>query len=239
MKIIAIDTATEACSAALYLDGLYTGQFKIAPRQHTQLILQMIDDLLRQAGIKIADLDALAFGRGPGSFTGVRIATGIVQGLAFANDLPVIPVSTLASIAQFACNKHQQKNIIAGIDARMGEMYWGCYRQSENGLMILDGVEQVTPASEVSVPDSQVKWLGAGTAWQSYSEELERCLSTQISEIHSGYLPTSSSIAQLAVYEYEQGRVLEASQALPVYLRNNVAKKSARGVFKRTSKAPT
>ncbi len=236
MKILAIDTATEACSAALYIDGDISEQFKIAPRQHTQLILGMINELLHQADIQIANLDALAFGRGPGSFTGVRIATGIVQGLAFANELPVIPVSTLASIAQHAHNKHPYKNIIAGIDARMGEMYWGCYKLSDNGLMAVQGIEQVTPASAVVIPDSSVKWLAAGTAWQSYAEELALCLSAQmsgqisigISEIHPDYLPSASTIAQLAVDEYKQGRAVEACQALPVYLRNNVAKKSAK-----------
>jgi len=132
MKILAVDTATQACSAALFIDGETTAEFRLAPREHTQLILPMVESLLQQAAIKIADLDALAFGRGPGSFTGVRIATGIVQGLAFAHNLPVLAISTLASIAQLAGDEHQHNNVLAGIDARMGEIYWGCYQRADN-----------------------------------------------------------------------------------------------------------
>ncbi|MGB5456905.1 MAG: tRNA (adenosine(37)-N6)-threonylcarbamoyltransferase complex dimerization subunit type 1 TsaB, partial [Gammaproteobacteria bacterium] len=100
MKILAVDTATEACSAALYLDGEIHQQFRVAPREHSHIILPMIDQLLSDSGIRVSDLDVLAFGRGPGSFMGVRIAAGVAQGIAFAWDLPVVPISTLAAIAQ-------------------------------------------------------------------------------------------------------------------------------------------
>ena len=230
MKILAVDTATEACSAALYIDGDLIEQFQIAPREHTKLILQMIEILLQQADINISDLNALAFGRGPGSFTGVRIATGIVQGLAFANDLPVLPVSTLASIAQLAYDDHQQKNIVAGIDARMGGMYWGCYRLADNGLMVLHGNEQVSPPDSVVLSDMTIDWVGAGSAWSRYSEELKNSLAAHIISSYADYLPHSRTIAQLAVFDYEQGRMIEASQALPVYLRDDVAKKAVKNI---------
>ena len=99
LKILAVDTATEASSAALYIDGDIKQDFQLAPREHTRLILKQAEGLLTEAGIRVSDLDALASGRGPGSFTGVRIATGVVQGMAFGADIPVVPVSTLASIA--------------------------------------------------------------------------------------------------------------------------------------------
>ncbi len=225
-KILAIDTATEACSAALYIDGVITQKYQLAPREHTQLILKMIEDLLADAKLKVSDLDALAFGRGPGSFTGVRITTGVVQGLAFASDVPVIPVSTLASIAQLAYENHQQKFVLAGIDARMGEMYWGCYQLDENNLMVLSGEEKVSPAQAVSVDEkSPARWCGVGSAWESYAEQLDTQLGEQVSDIYADYFPRASTIVQLAVGAFQRGEVVEAAQAQPVYLRNDVAKK--------------
>ena len=124
MKLLALDTATEACSAALYIDGEIKQEYQLAPREHTRLILAMVESLLVEAGITIKQLDALAFGRGPGSFTGVRIATGAVQGMAYGADLPVVPVSTLASIAQSVHDEHQAESVLTAIDARMQAVYW-------------------------------------------------------------------------------------------------------------------
>ncbi|VAW71749.1 tRNA threonylcarbamoyladenosine biosynthesis protein TsaB [hydrothermal vent metagenome] len=230
MKILAVDTATEACSAALRIEGETISEFQLAPGAHTQLILQMVERLLQQADIKIAALDALAFGRGPGSFTGVRIATGIVQGLAFASDLGVIPISTLAAIAQRASEEHAHKNVLAGIDARMGEVYWGCYQQADNGLVTLQGTEQVSRPEALEISDPQIDWLGAGSAWGSYAEPLQLKLKPQVSRYDAHCLPSAVHIVQLAQYQYQQGRCVEAAQALPVYLRNDVAKKSTKKV---------
>jgi len=226
MKILAIDTSTEACSAALNIDGVITEQYQLAPREHTRLILKMIETLLDEAGLEITDLDALAFGRGPGSFTGVRIAAGIVQGLAFASDLPVVPISTLASIAQLAFENHQRTHVLAGIDARMGEMYWACYHLDDNQLMALAGEEKVSSAQAVSVASElSTQWSGAGSAWQSYSGQLKDSLGEQITHIYTDYFPHSASIAKLAAQAFLRGEAVDASQALPVYLRNDVAKK--------------
>ncbi len=228
MKILAIDTATEACSAALIIDGEINYQYQLAPREHTSLILQMIETLLQQADIKINNLDALAFARGPGSFTGVRIATGIIQGLAFASDLPVIPISTLASIAQLTYDNHQHEYVLAGIDARMNEMYWACYQLAKNKLMIPVSEEQVSAAQNVTIrAEISTHWCGAGSAWDSYSAILQTNLSNQIKHVYADYFPHSTSIAKLAAYAFEQGLSVPASQALPVYLRNNVAKKKS------------
>lgn len=222
MKILAIDTATEACSAALYVEGVITEQYQLAPREHTQLILKMIETLLKDAGLKVADLDALAFGRGPGSFTGVRIATGVVQGLAFAADLPVIPISTLASLSQLAYDNHQHENVLAGIDARMGEMYWAYYQLGENNLMELQGEEKVSPANTVVVEGNI---CGVGSAWDSYAEPLKERFGDQLTNVYADYFPRSATIVTLAATAFARGEAVDAAKAQPVYLRNDVAKK--------------
>lgn len=230
MKILAIDTATEACSAALNIDGEITSEYQLAPREHTQLILNMIESLLADSGLCMSDLDALAFGRGPGSFTGVRIATGVIHGIAFARDLPVVPVSTLASIAQSTYNDHQVEKVVAGIDARMGGVYWGCYQLANNGLMQLKGTEQVSPPGDVFIPegqDSKTPWVGSGSAWKPYKEELITSLNGAVTKAFDDYFPSSASIVQLAAYEYQQGNAVDAAKAQPIYLRNDVAKKAA------------
>jgi len=226
MKILAIDTATEACSAALYIDGVITEQFQVAPREHTQLILNMIEILLEQSELKVGQLDALAFGRGPGSFTGVRIATGIIQGLAFASDLPVVPVSTLAALAQQAYDNHQHEHVLATIDARMGEIYWACYVKDENNIMGLSSEECVTSAESVVLTgDLSKSWCGTGSGWSTYKEALTSITGDQITDIYGDELPHSSSIVKLAADAFKRGEAVNASQALPVYLRNDVAKK--------------
>lgn len=226
MKILALDTSTEACSAALYIDGDVDERFELAPREHTRLILPMIEDLLNQAGIKVNQLDALAFGCGPGSFTGVRISTGIVQGMAFAADLPVVPVSTLASIAQTIYQEYQHPHVLAAIDARMGEVYWSQYILGDEDVMTLIGDESVISPEQVEA-DNSYNWVGAGTAWAAYQTELNQCLTQKLLHCYDACLPRSSSISQLAAVSFRQGHAMPAEKALPVYLRNNVAQKSS------------
>ena len=148
MKILAIETATEACSAALYVDGEITSRYELAPRKHTQLILPMMESILDEAGVAKKALDAIAFGRGPGAFTGLRIAVGIAQGLALATDKPVIPVSTLAAMSQQILESTSglvadNVNLIPALDARMGEVYWGQFAVA-NGEVELVGEEQIS-----------------------------------------------------------------------------------------------
>ena len=133
MRILAIDTATEACSAALWNDGTLSAHFEICPREHTQRILPLVQEVLAESGTTLTELDALAFGRGPGSFTGVRIGIGIAQGLALGAELPMIGVSTLATMAQGAWRKTGATRVLAAIDARMGEVYWAEYQRDEQG----------------------------------------------------------------------------------------------------------
>ncbi|MCW8853183.1 MAG: tRNA (adenosine(37)-N6)-threonylcarbamoyltransferase complex dimerization subunit type 1 TsaB [Gammaproteobacteria bacterium] len=226
MKLLALDTSTEACSAALYIDGEIDQRFELAPREHTQLILPMVDNLLSTAGINIKQLDGLAFGRGPGSFTGVRISTGIIQGMAFGADLPVVPVSTLASIAQAVYEDHQHSHVLAGIDARMGEVYWSQYTE-QDGIMLLTGEEAVISPEQVTA-QAGVDWVAAGSAWASYSDVLLNQLGTDIKHQYPSYHPQSRTIARLAADAFNKGAAFPAEQAIPVYLRNNVAKKSTK-----------
>lgn len=233
MKILAIDTATEACSAALLIEGEavnngITTQYQLAPREHSRLILKMIDDLLAQAGLVTAELDAIAFGRGPGSFMGLRIAAGVVQGIAFAHDLPVIPVSTLKAIAQRAHEQTESENILVAIDARMDEVYWAKYSLIDRHWS-LDGEELVISPDKLHLTemlaDQAGVWVGAGTGWASYADRLAPDSGSMLSAVLEDCFPSAEVIAKLAVAELRAGNTVAAAQAIPVYLRNDVAKK--------------
>ncbi len=144
-KILAIDTVTEGCSAALLIGEEIVEQFEVTPRGHTQKILPMVDQLLAESGHKLGELDAIAFDRGPGSFTGLRITAGVVQGLAYGADLPVVAVSSLAALARAHHQATGATFVLSAIDARMGEVYWGAYRIDPQGIPQLQGEEMVVP----------------------------------------------------------------------------------------------
>ncbi len=218
-RILALDTATEACSVALYLDGEVREHFDILPRQHSQQILPMIEAILAEHGLSMMALDAIAFGRGPGAFTGVRIATGIAQGLAFAADLPVIPVSTLAALAQLGLREYGAQEVLATIDARMDEIYQALYR-ADNGIMVLQGAEQVSPPETVAVETMTDNLVGVGSGWH-YRERI----AVPVSQCYPDEYPHAADIALLASAAFARGEGVAAEQALPVYLRDNVAKK--------------
>ncbi|SJM90583.1 tRNA (adenosine(37)-N6)-threonylcarbamoyltransferase complex dimerization subunit type 1 TsaB [Crenothrix polyspora] len=224
MKLLAVETATEACSAALFVAGGILERFEIAPQQHTKLILPMIDSLLAEAGLKPADLDALAFGCGPGSFTGVRIATGVIQGIAFGLDIPVVPVSTLAALAQgfFNHNTAELDVVFAAMDARLGEIFWGVYQRDSQGFAQLIGQEVVTPASLVVAPE--LRGIGVGSAWSVYQDELQLRLDDKLSYFEAQHLPSARTVAKLGVHGFAQGLAVGAELAMPVYLRDKVAK---------------
>lgn len=219
MKLLALDTSTEACSCALWIDGDIQKISQIAPRQHADLILAMADNLLKQADLIPSQLDSIAFGRGPGSFTGLRIACGVAQGIAFAADVPVAPISSLAALAQATYQQTNETYVLACIDARMNEIYWGCY-QLEDGLMQLQNEEQVSPASHIRTSSEQ-RWFGAGSGWQAYETELKQAL-PHIQNYQADYYPQADAILPLAVHAVEQQQVVSAEHALPVYLRNKV-----------------
>jgi len=230
MKILAIDTSTEACSAALNIDNQIIVEFEIAPRRHSELILKQCDKLLAEADLRINQLDAISFGRGPGSFTGLRIAAGVTQGIAFASDLPVIGISTLAAQAQKICLLHPEHLYFSAIDARMNEIYWGIYQLGNNQLVTTHSNEAINKASEIDY--NQVEPLiGVGSAWNQYQSDLEITLnSSKINHLYPNILPSAEEIALLAAYKLQCGEVLTAEKAIPIYLRNDVAKKSTKRV---------
>jgi tRNA threonylcarbamoyladenosine biosynthesis protein TsaB len=245
MKILAVETATEACSAALLANDEIIGntdgtstlpgdacsriveRYRLAPREHNRLILPMIEAVLAEAGLAVGQLDALAFGRGPGSFTGVRIAAGVAQGIAFGADLPVIPVSTLAALAQEAFDETDATLAYPCIDARMGEVYWGVYRRNESGLAQLAGEEGVLAAASVPFPKDG-RGAGIGSGWGTYGAALQERLERRVTVILEHRYPRAAKIARLAAEAFRAGIRVQPEQALPVYLRDNVAKPQLR-----------
>lgn len=225
MKILAFDTATEACSAALWLENhVVIERYALAPREHNRLILPMIEAVLAEAGLSVGQLDALAFGRGPGSFTGVRIAAGVAQGLALGADLPLVPVSTLAALAQEALDETGGEYAYPCIDARMNEVYWAVYRRGDTGLAEVVGEEAVLPAAQVTCPET-ARGVGTGSGWASYGEVLQSRLGERVDNVLAGRFPRAGMIARLGAEAYRQGVALSPEQAQPVYLRDNVANK--------------
>jgi tRNA threonylcarbamoyladenosine biosynthesis protein TsaB len=214
MKLLAIDTATEACSCALFIDGEIQQRSQIAPRQHTNLILPMADELLKAADLKANQLDGLAFGRGPGSFTGLRIASGVIQGIAFAADIPVAPISCLAALAQAAYIENSSEKVLAAIDARMDEVYFGSYIVDPEGIMRSHDTEIVCKPEFIKIPKDG-KWYGVGSGWATE-------LGNMLPSYDADKYPQAAAIIPLAVAAFKEGNVVNAEQALPVYLRNKV-----------------
>jgi tRNA threonylcarbamoyladenosine biosynthesis protein TsaB len=222
MKLLALDTATEACSTAVWIDGAVVERYEWAPRRHAALILPMIEAVLAEAGLETRQLDAIAVGRGPGAFTGVRIAMGIAQGIAFAADLPVAPVSTLAALALGAGRETGRAHIAAALDARMGEVYWGVYAVGGEDAESL-GEEQVCAPALVVAPPGE--WFGAGSGWATHADLLARRLT--VSGWRGECYPRAGDVARLAAVPAQRGEWVTAERALPVYLRNEVVKKPA------------
>ncbi|MDM8560289.1 tRNA (adenosine(37)-N6)-threonylcarbamoyltransferase complex dimerization subunit type 1 TsaB [Candidatus Parabeggiatoa sp. HSG14] len=221
MKLLVIDTATEACSCALYLDGEIQDRYVIAPRQHTSLILPMADELLAEAGLKPTQLEGIAFGCGPGSFTGLRIACGVVQGIAFAADIPVAPISSLAALAQATYTKYGAVKVLAAIDARMHEVYWGRYKIDDKDIMRCESKEIVCAPNDISLP-SEGQWYGVGTGWATYAENLKAKLGKMVQDYQGKTYPQASAMIPLALAAFQEGKIVSAEDALPVYLRNKV-----------------
>ena len=216
--LLVVDTSTEACSVALSIRGVITQRFEIIPRQHTQRIMPMIQDVLSEAGIHLQQCDAIAFGRGPGAFTGLRIAAGIVQGLAYGANLPVIPISTLAALAQGAVRECNAPYVFSAIDARMGEVYWACYKQ-ENGLVSAVNQERVSAPNQVNCTHDvgAASWVGVGTGCEYQAQFALRCTRYAIDRY-----PRASDMAVLAQTLFANGDMVSAEQAIPVYLRDDV-----------------
>jgi tRNA threonylcarbamoyladenosine biosynthesis protein TsaB len=219
MRILALDSATEACSAALLSDGGVDERYEVIGRGHAERLLPMADELLRAAGIAARDLDAVAFGRGPGGFTGLRIAAGIAQGLAAGGNCRVVPVSNLAAVAAGAARVHGAKRVLACLDARMGEVYWAAFDTS-GAVPVPQSDERVTVPDRVALP-AGVGWFGAGHGFGAYAG-LAAQLAPQLSGCDATLLPRAQDIARIAAVELAAGRAVDPAQALPVYLRDEV-----------------
>jgi tRNA threonylcarbamoyladenosine biosynthesis protein TsaB len=279
MKILALDTATEACSAALLIDGRLAAAREMEfERGHAEHILPMIDAVLAEGGVPLAAVDAVAFGRGPGGFTGVRLAASVTQGLAFAADRPVVPISDLAAVAQRAFDAEPGiDRVVVCNDARMQEVYWGCFERDGQGLAALVGAEHVSPpqmvelwpewqaakaeasttsATSATLPSAgrlegaRAALIGAvGRGFRAYPALRSKLLSPgapaqpdpagqglpveqaqQVEQlpivrlISDALLPRAHEIARLAAREIQAGRLVPADQAIPVYLRDDVAR---------------
>ncbi|MGL4708569.1 MAG: tRNA (adenosine(37)-N6)-threonylcarbamoyltransferase complex dimerization subunit type 1 TsaB [Aeromonas veronii] len=228
LKILAVDTATEACSAALLVGDTLFSRWEEAPRDHTRKILPMVQAVLEDAGISLSDLDAIAFGRGPGSFTGVRIGISVAQGLAFGAGVPLIGISTLAAMAQGAYRLDGAEQVLTAIDARMNEVYFGCYELID-GRMQLVGDEVVSdPAALVDV---RGKLAGpvtcVGTGFETYGETLSGLADElAVSQVR---FPAAEDMLPLARAAWLAGEAVPVEQATPVYLRDKVTWKKLPG----------
>lgn len=223
MKLLALETSTEACSVALWLDGEVRERFEIAPRRHAELTLPWAEQLLADAGVAKSQLDAIAIGRGPGAFTGVRLAVAIGQGIALALDRPVVPVSTLAALALQAPGPR----VLAAIDARMGEVYAAAFelRVGDGGVrdaVALDA-ERVAAPDAIHLPMDENDWHGVGTGFAAQEHALASRLRSRFVSIDGGALPHAADVARLAALAFARGEAVAPEFAEPAYLRNNVA----------------
>lgn len=225
--ILALDTCTEACSAALQYQGQIFAELADAPREHSQRLLPMVDAVLKQAGIGLDKVDVIAYGRGPGSFTGIRICTSMTQGLALGLDLPVIGISTLAAMAQMAISEHQAQQVLCAIDARMGEVYWGQF-------VAIDGIATLVEKEVVSSPegvllalDTQQPIIGCGTGFDAYPELLT--LGQGILGLDVVKYPDARAMLTLAQAGINAGLTTSVDELEPVYLRDTVTWKKLPG----------
>jgi tRNA threonylcarbamoyladenosine biosynthesis protein TsaB len=219
MKILAIDAATEACSAALRVGDLLTERFEVIGRGHAARLLPMTDELLHEAGLALRDLDGIAFGRGPGGFTGLRVAAGLAQGLAAGAGLPIVPVSNLASIAAGAGRAFRAERVLVCMDARMGQVYWAGF-EMEGDLPRVVTDEKLGSPGDVTLPPGGA-WFGAGHGFSAHPEIAAR-LGASLVAVDAGVLPRAADIARIAAVQLAAGRGLPPAQGLPVYLRDDV-----------------
>jgi len=230
MHVLALDTATEACSVALLIDAAADGRggrlvesFKIAPRRHAELVLPMVESVLAEAGLRLTAIDAIAVGRGPGAFTGVRLAIAMAQGLALGAGRPVVAVSTLATLAQGAVGRDAKPGdrVLALIDARMGEVYAGAFLVGNDGLVAPDGDEAVCAPAALAAPAGDVIVVGSG--WGAHREAFLAHWGRAPRAADPDALPRASDLARLAARDFAKGLAVDAAAVRPVYLRDKVA----------------
>jgi tRNA threonylcarbamoyladenosine biosynthesis protein TsaB len=224
MNILALDTSTEYCSVALWQDGAVLERSELAGQKHSEILIEMLDALLNDAGVKLAQIDGIAFGKGPGSFTGVRIACGATQGLAFGANLPVAGICTLEALAEAS----GRPRVIAALDARMGEIYHAAYEKLDDAWTTV--IEPCLCKPEEAPKVSGDNWFGAGSGFATHGNALAERYAGQLLGIDAGMVPQAAAIAALGAAQFAAGRGVDAAQALPLYLRNKVALKTSERV---------
>lgn len=217
MKLLVLDTSTEWCSAALWLDGRIHARRVLAGQRHSSLLLPMVDELLRDAAIGLRQLDGIGYGAGPGSFTGLRIACAVTQGLAFGADLPVAGVSTLQSIAE----QTGSQRVLTVLDARMAEVYWAAYQRQGQDWLTMSEPQLALPES-VSVPEGD-GWVGAGNGFVALGDVLRPRLAARLARIDDALVPDAAAMAPLVAAAFARGEGADAALAAPIYLRDKVA----------------
>jgi tRNA threonylcarbamoyladenosine biosynthesis protein TsaB len=225
MNLLAIETSTEACSVALVHGELIIARSELAPRRHAERVLPMADALLAEAGLGKHALDAIAVGRGPGAFTGVRLGIALAQGMGLALDRPVLPISSLAALALEAPEESEDDAdgaILAVIDARMGEVYAACYRRDGLGGVIALDEERVCTPEALQLPPV-ASWQVVGSGWATYADSLQPRLTGRLRSAHADRYPQARHVAELAARAYAAGHAQAPELALPVYLRDKVA----------------
>lgn len=230
MKILGLDTATEACSAALLVDGEVFERYEVLGRGHAERLLPMVQSVLAEAGTALAAIDAIAFGRGPGGFTGLRIAAGVAQGLAFGAGLPVVAVSDLAALASRACALRSQRHVLPCLDARMAQVYWAAFDCADPAAPVLLTAETVSDPEAVRLPGEKgedgsgplPRFFGAGHGFSAYPA-LHAMLGERLSGFDADLLPHAREVALIGAADFRAGRMIEAAEAVPVYLRDEVA----------------
>ncbi len=221
MRILALETSTEYCSVALWQDGSISGRSELVGQRHSEVLMPMLNGLLRDAQIALRQLDGIAFGTGPGSFTGVRIACGVAQGLGLGAALPVVGISTLQALAQ--ASGHDK--VIAALDARMAEVYHAAYEKRNGIWSAVHEPGLCLPQDSPAV--SGDGWFGAGSGFIAHGESLRERYAANLAGVDAQAVPEAGAIAQLAAVQFAAGQGLDAADALPLYLRNKVALKTS------------
>ena len=220
MQVLALDTSTEYCSVALWRDGAIIERCDMVGQRHSEVLMEMVDSLLRDADAKLAQLDGIAFGMGPGSFTGVRIACGTSQGLALGANLPVAGVCTLETLAEAS----GKPRVLAALDARMAELYLAAYEKRDGMWIAVIEPCLCRPEDAPSLPGSD--WFGAGSGFAAHGDELHRRYAGQLQGVDSSAVPRAAAIAVLGAARFAFGHGVDAADALPLYLRDRVALKT-------------
>lgn len=224
IRILAVDTATEACSVALWIDGEVSERYAVAPRRHAALVLPDVEALLAGAGLSLGQLDALAVGRGPGSFTGVRIGVAVVQGLALGADLGVVPVSSLRALARGVAEETPHRRILAALDARIDEIYAGGWSFADDPMGAEHFAERVC-APEAAGEAAGGSWFGVGLGFAAYPERLAAALGEDLIGVEAERYPHARQVAAIAASELAGGAALAPERVVPIYLRDRVARR--------------